>query len=70
MEVRCLKVLHGIIEHGSDYTTVHVLRQRHMGPRPLSRALASIICSRFGLSNSVDLEVPSREPEREPPSSE
>ncbi len=38
--------------------------------KPDSRNLASIIRSHFGPSNGVDLELPPREPAREPPSFE
>ena len=37
---------------------------------PRSRDLASIIRSHFGPANGVDLELPPREPGREPPSFE
>ena len=36
--------------------------------KPSSRNLASIIRSHFGPVNGVDLELPPREPGREPPS--
>ena len=36
--------------------------------KPSSRNLASIIRAHFGPANGVDLELPSREPSREPPS--
>lgn len=39
-----------------------------VGRNPGSRDLASIIRSHFGPSNGVDLELPLREPAREPPS--
>ena len=38
-----------------------------VGRKPGSQNLASIIRSRFGPSNGVDLELPPREPAREPP---
>ena len=41
-----------------------------VGHKPSSRDLASIIRSHFGRSNGVDLELPPREPAREPPSFE
>ena len=39
-----------------------------VGRKPSSRNLTSIICSHFGPTNGVDLELPPREPGREPPS--
>ena len=39
-----------------------------VGRKPSSRNLASIIRSHFGPTNGVDLELPPREPAREPPS--
>ena len=39
-----------------------------VGRQPSSRNLASIIRSHFGPANGVDLELPPREPGREPPS--
>ena len=39
-----------------------------VGCKPSSRNLASIICAHFGPANGVDLELPPREPGREPPS--
>lgn len=41
-----------------------------VGREPRSRDLASIIRSHFGPTNGVDLELPPREPAREPPSFE
>ena len=38
------------------------------GNKPSSRNLASIIRSRFGPDNGVELELPPRNPMREPPS--
>ena len=43
-----------------------ILREA-VGRKPSSRNLASIIRSHFGPSRGVDLELPSREPIREPP---
>lgn len=37
-----------------------------VGQRPSSRNLVSIIRSHFGPDNGVDLELPAREPGREP----
>ncbi len=39
-----------------------------VGRKPGSRNLASVIRSHFGPANGVDLELPSRELGREPPS--
>ena len=39
-----------------------------VGRQPSSGDLASIIRSHFGPTNGVDLELPPREPGREPPS--
>ena len=39
-----------------------------VGPKAGSRNLASVIRSHFGPDNGVDLELPPREPGREPPS--
>ena len=39
-----------------------------VGRKPSSRNLTSIIRSHFGPANGVDLELPPREPGREPPS--
>ncbi len=36
--------------------------------KPDARSLADIICSYFGPENGVDLDLPPREPGREPPS--
>ena len=43
-----------------------ILREA-VGRKPSSRNLASIIRAHFGPSSGVDLELPSREPIREPP---
>ena len=42
-----------------------ILREA-VGRKPSSRNLASIIRSHFGQANGVDLELPPREPGREP----
>ena len=39
-----------------------------VGRKPSSRNLTTIISSHFGPANGVDLELPPREPGREPPS--
>ncbi|MCY3545332.1 MAG: plasmid stabilization protein [Gemmatimonadetes bacterium] len=41
-----------------------------VGGKPSPRSLASIVRSHFGPANGVDLELPPREPAREPPSFE
>ena len=43
-----------------------ILREA-VGGKPSSRDLASIIRAHFGPSRGIDLELPSREPIREPP---
>ena len=43
-----------------------ILREA-VGRKPSSRNLAGIIRAHFGASRGVDLELPSREPIREPP---
>lgn len=47
-----------------------LIPRKAVGCAPRSRDLASIIRSRFGPANGVDLELPPREPAREPPSFE
>lgn len=47
---------------------VRLILRDAVGPRPSTRNLASIIRSHFGPVNGVDLELPPREPGREPPS--
>ncbi len=49
---------------------VRLILREAVGRKPSSRDLVSIIRSHFGPSNGVDLELPSREPGREPPSFE
>ena len=49
---------------------VRLILREAVGHKPSSRNLVSIIRSHFGPSNGVDLELPSREPGREPPSFE
>ena len=44
-----------------------VILREAVGRKPSSRNLASIIRAHFGPSRGVDLELPSREPIREPP---
>ena len=45
---------------------VRLILHEAVGRKPSSRNLVSIIRSHFGPSNGVDLELPSREPGREP----
>lgn len=47
---------------------VRLILREAVGRRPSTRNLASIIRSHFGPVNGVDLELPTREPGREPPS--
>ena len=47
-----------------------LILHKAVGRAPRSRDLASIIRSHFGPANGVDLELPPREPAREPPSFE
>lgn len=47
---------------------VRLILRDAVGHRPSTRNLASIIRSHFGPVNGVDLELPPREPGREPPS--
>ena len=49
---------------------VRLILRDAVGRKPSSRNLTSIIRSHFGPSNGVDLELPPREPAREPPSFE
>ena len=49
---------------------VRLILREAVGRKPSSRNLVSIIRSHFGPSNGVDLELPPREPGREPPSFE
>ncbi len=49
---------------------VRLILRDAVGRKPDSRNLVSIIRSHFGPSNGVDLELPPREPAREPPSFE
>ena len=47
---------------------VRLILRDAVGRKPSSRDLATIIRSHFGPVNGVDLELPPREPAREPPS--
>ena len=49
---------------------VRLILREAVGRKPGSGNLASVIRSHFGPSNGVDLELPPREPVREPPSFE
>ncbi len=44
-----------------------VILREAVGRKPASQDLASIIHTHFGPANGVDLELPPREPVREPP---
>ncbi|MCY3823251.1 MAG: plasmid stabilization protein [Nitrospinae bacterium] len=46
---------------------VRVILREAVGRKPDSRNLASLIRARFGPLGGVDLELPPREPAREPP---
>lgn len=46
---------------------VRLILREAVGRKPSSRSLASIIRAHFGPFKGVDLELPSREPIREPP---
>ena len=53
--------------HSMEEEVRQILRKA-VGHRENSRDLLSIIRSHFGPANGVDLELPPREPAREPPS--
>lgn len=58
---------------GNGHTLEEEVRQillRAVGRKPNSQDLTAIIRSHFGPTNGVDLELPPREPAREPPFSE
>ena len=55
--------------HSMEEEVRQILR-RAVGRKPSSRDLTSIIRSHFGPTNGLDLELPHREPAREPPSFE
>ncbi len=55
--------------HSMEEEVRQILRKA-VGRTPNSRDLTSIIRSHFGPTNGVDLELPPREPAREPPSFE
>ena len=54
--------------HRSMEEEARLILRDAVGRKPSSRNLASIIRSHFGPENGVDLELPPREPVREPPS--
>ena len=56
--------------NGRSMEEVQLILREAVGHQPSSRNLASIIRSHFGPSKGVDLELPPREPAREPPSFE
>ncbi|MCY4496079.1 MAG: plasmid stabilization protein [Rhodospirillaceae bacterium] len=54
--------------HRSMEEEARLILRDAVGRKPSSRNLASIVRSYFGPTNGVDLELPPREPGREPPS--
>ena len=54
--------------HRSMGEEARLILRDAVGRKPSSRNLASIVRSHFGPANGVDLELPPREPGREPPS--
>ena len=54
--------------HRSMEEEARLILRDAVGRKPGSRDLASIARSHFGPANGVDLELPPREPAREPPS--
>ena len=54
--------------HRSMEEEARLILREAVGRKTDSRNLASIVRSHFGPDNGVDLELPSREPGREPPS--
>ena len=58
------------IRNLDDEVKVRLILREAVGRKPGSGNLASVIRSHFGPSNGVDLELPPREPAREPPSFE
>ncbi len=53
--------------HSMEEEARRILRDA-VGQKPSSRNLASIVRSHFGPDRGVNLELPAREPGREPPS--
>ena len=56
------------LHHRSMEEEARLILRDAVGRKPSSRNLASIVRSHFGPANGVDLELPPREPGREPPS--
>lgn len=56
--------------HRSMEEEARMILHQAVGPRPSSHNLAEITEAYFGPNNGVDLELPSRGPNREPPSFE
>ena len=54
--------------HRSMEEEARLILRDAVGRKPSSRNLASIVREYFGPANGVDLELPPREPGREPPS--
>ncbi len=54
--------------HRSMEEEARLILRDAVGRKPGSRNLASVIRAHFGPANGVDLELPPREPGREPPS--
>ena len=54
--------------HRSMEEEVRLILRDAVGRKPSSWNLASVVRSHFGPNNGVDLELPPREPGREPPS--
>ena len=54
--------------HRSMEEEARLILRDAVGRKPRSRNLASVIRAHFGPKNGVDLELPPREPGREPPS--
>ena len=52
--------------HRSMEEEARLILRDAVGRKPSSRNLASVIRSHFGPDNGVDLELPAREPGREP----
>ena len=53
--------------HRSMEEEARLILRAAVGRKPSSRNLANIIGSHFGPANGVDLELPPRDPGREPP---
>ena len=57
-----------IIRNLDDEVKTRLILRDAVGHKPRSRDLAGVIRSHFGPAKDVDLELPPREPGREPPS--